>query len=82
LCPTDRYSRGDVRDERPDMSQDATIVSVASALRALMNTITVLPDTPLGRSEARFRQGNLPTCFRNVNQLLVYFPRRPFVFRF
>jgi hypothetical protein len=36
-----------------------------------MNTITVLPDSPLGRSDDRFKQGNLLTCFRNVNQIAV-----------
>jgi hypothetical protein len=36
-----------------------------------MNTITVLPDTPLGRTDARFREGNLLTCLRNVNQIAV-----------
>ena len=36
-----------------------------------LNTITVLPDTPLGRRDVRFRRGNLLTCFRNVNQIAV-----------
>jgi hypothetical protein len=36
-----------------------------------MNTVTVLPDTPLGRRDKRFRAGNLLTCFRNVNQIAV-----------
>lgn len=36
-----------------------------------MNTITVLPDTPLGVRDPRFRQGNLLISFRNVNQIAV-----------
>lgn len=34
-----------------------------------LNTITRLPDTPLGRRDARFGAGNLLICFRNVNQI-------------
>jgi hypothetical protein len=36
-----------------------------------MNTISVLPDTPLGQRDSRFQQGNLLICFRNVNQIAV-----------
>jgi hypothetical protein len=36
-----------------------------------LNTLTILPDTPLGRRDARFRAGNLLICFRNVNQIAV-----------
>jgi hypothetical protein len=36
-----------------------------------LNTITVLPDTPLGRRDRRFREGNLLICFRNVNQIAI-----------
>jgi hypothetical protein len=36
-----------------------------------MNTISILPETPLGRSDPRFRAGNLLICFRNVNQIAV-----------
>jgi len=32
-----------------------------------LNTITVLPETPLGIKDDRFRAGNLLVCFRNVN---------------
>lgn len=35
------------------------------------NTVTILPDTELGRRDPRFRKGNLLTCFRNVNQIAV-----------
>jgi hypothetical protein len=34
-----------------------------------MNTINLLPDTPLGRTDNRFGAGNLLVCFRNVNQI-------------
>jgi len=34
-----------------------------------LNTITRLPETSLGRSDSRFRPGNLLICFRNVNQI-------------
>lgn len=36
-----------------------------------LNTITVLPDTRLGRTDSRFKAGNLLICFRNVNQIAV-----------
>jgi hypothetical protein len=36
-----------------------------------MNTINIIPDTPVGRRDKRFRQGNILTCFRNVNQVAV-----------
>ncbi len=32
------------------------------------NTVTILPDTELGRRGRRFRHGNLLVCFRNVHQ--------------
>jgi hypothetical protein len=35
------------------------------------NAITVLPETPLGRRDSRFRTGNLLVCFRNVNQIAI-----------
>jgi hypothetical protein len=35
------------------------------------NALTALPDTPLGRADSRFRQGNLLVCFRNVNQVAI-----------
>jgi hypothetical protein len=34
-----------------------------------LNTITRLPDTALGRRDARFEEGNLLICFRNINQI-------------
>jgi hypothetical protein len=36
-----------------------------------LNTITVLPETPLGKRDSRFKAGNLLICFRNVNQIAV-----------
>ncbi len=36
-----------------------------------MNTVGVLPETPLGKEDPRFRRGNLLVCFRNVNQIAV-----------
>jgi hypothetical protein len=35
------------------------------------NTITILPPTPLGEKDSRFRAGNIMLCFRNVNQVLI-----------
>ncbi len=35
------------------------------------NTVTVLPSTPLGRQDRRFREGNLLVCFRNIDQLAI-----------
>lgn len=39
-----------------------------------INTVGLLPDTPLGRSDDRFRAGNLLICLRNVNQIAVLDP--------
>ncbi len=36
-----------------------------------LNTISILPDTPLGKMDKRFREGNLLICFRNVNQVAI-----------
>jgi len=36
-----------------------------------LNTITVLPATPLGERDRRFQEGNLLVCFRSVNQIAV-----------
>jgi hypothetical protein len=36
-----------------------------------MNTTTLIPDTPVGRKDSRFGEGNLLVCFRNVNQIAV-----------
>jgi hypothetical protein len=36
-----------------------------------LNTIEVLPDTPLGRNDSRFRAGNWLVCLRNANLILV-----------
>jgi len=36
-----------------------------------LNTIEVLPDTELGRKDARFRAGNLLICLRNVDLIAV-----------
>jgi hypothetical protein len=36
-----------------------------------LNTLTILPGTPLGERDARFKAGSLLICFRNVNQIAV-----------
>jgi hypothetical protein len=36
-----------------------------------MNTISLLPETPLDAVDSRFRAGNLLICFRNVNQIAI-----------
>lgn len=36
-----------------------------------MNTISLLPENPLYREDARFQPGNLLICFRNVNQIAI-----------
>jgi hypothetical protein len=36
-----------------------------------LNTLTILPPTPLGEHDPRFREGNLLICFRNVNQIAI-----------
>jgi hypothetical protein len=35
------------------------------------NTVSILPETALGRADSRFRAGNLLVCFRNANQIAV-----------
>ena len=35
------------------------------------NTISVIGENPLGEHDRRFKPGNILTCFRNVNQVLV-----------
>jgi hypothetical protein len=39
-----------------------------------LNTVEVLPETPLGKKDPRFKAGNLLVCFRNVNLLAVLDP--------
>jgi hypothetical protein len=36
-----------------------------------LNTVQVLPATPLGEKDRRFARGNLLVCFRNINQIAV-----------
>ena len=36
-----------------------------------INTVSVLPDTPLGRKDPRFAAGHFLICLRNVNQIAV-----------
>lgn len=36
-----------------------------------LNTVEVLPDTPLGREDERFRAGNILICLRNVHLILI-----------
>lgn len=36
-----------------------------------LNTVTIMPETPLGERDARFATGNLLICLRNVNQIAV-----------
>jgi hypothetical protein len=36
-----------------------------------LNTITLLPETALGKTDGRFKAGNLLICFRNINQIAV-----------
>ncbi len=38
------------------------------------NTITILPPTPLGDGDERFRAGNLLICFRNIDQIAILEP--------
>jgi hypothetical protein len=36
-----------------------------------MNTVNVLPETPLGAMQHTFRPGNLLVCFKHVNQIAI-----------
>ncbi|MGD9142038.1 MAG: arylsulfotransferase family protein, partial [bacterium] len=38
-----------------------------------MNTTSVLPDSPSGRGDSRFAEGNFLICLRNVNQIAVLY---------
>jgi hypothetical protein len=39
-----------------------------------LNTVTVLPETDLGKRDARFREGNLLICYRNLDQIAIFDP--------
>jgi hypothetical protein len=36
-----------------------------------LNTVEILPETPLGRADSRFRSGNILLCLRNVHTLVI-----------
>jgi outer membrane protein assembly factor BamB len=36
-----------------------------------LNTISIIPETPIGKIDQRFAAGNMLVCFRNVNQIAV-----------
>jgi hypothetical protein len=40
------------------------------------NTVTLLPKTGIAESDERFREGNLLICYRNLDQIAVYDPRK------
>jgi hypothetical protein len=40
-----------------------------------LNTVSLIPDNPPGRRDARFRPGNLLICLRNVNQIVILEPK-------
>jgi hypothetical protein len=65
----------DSADVYENLSEHPDIARLKRATRFYdyfhLNTITILPDTPLGRKDQRFRAGNLLICFRNVNQIAV-----------
>jgi len=62
---------------RPRTGKEATDMKAAVAKGRYdfdyfhINTISLLPDTPLGRQDVRFQEGNLLICLRNVNQIAV-----------
>jgi hypothetical protein len=36
-----------------------------------LNTISIIPETPVGKADRRFEAGNMLICFRNINQIAV-----------
>ncbi len=62
---------------RPESGREASDIKAAVAKGRYdfdyfhMNTISLLPATALGRQDARFREGNLLICLRNVNQIVI-----------
>jgi hypothetical protein len=62
---------------RPERGKEATDIKAAIAKGRYgfdyfhMNTISLLPATPLGGRDVRFREGNLLICLRNVNQIAI-----------
>jgi len=62
---------------RPRTGKEATDIKAAVAKERYdfdyfhINTISLLPETPLGRRDNRFREGNLLICLRNVNQIAI-----------
>ena len=62
---------------RPKTGREATDIKAAVAKGRYdfdyfhINAVSLLPDNPLGRKDARFREGNLLICLRNVNQIAI-----------
>ena len=62
---------------RPRTGREATDIKAAIAKGRYdfdyfhINTVSLLPDTQLGRQDRRFGEGNLLICLRNVNQIAI-----------
>jgi hypothetical protein len=68
-------TQGSWLEVRQNLSKRAEAVKLTGGKLAYdyfhLNTISILPDTPLGRRDSKFGPGNLLICFRNVNQIAV-----------
>jgi hypothetical protein len=62
---------------RPEVGKEASDIKAAIAKGRYdfdyfhLNSISLIPDTPSGRKDSRFKEGNLLVCFRNVNQIAI-----------
>jgi hypothetical protein len=62
---------------RPRTGREATDIKAAVAKGRFgfdyfhINTVSLLPATALGRQDARFQEGHLLICLRNVNQIAI-----------
>jgi hypothetical protein len=65
-------SQGSITGRLPAAADPASIDSKAHIYDYFhLNTVNLLPPTPLGEEDSRFLTGNLLVCFRNINQVAV-----------
>jgi hypothetical protein len=70
----EHVAAGDSLDIRDDIPGSFSVAKMGTEIvydYFHMNTISILPDTPLSRRSAVFQPGNLLICFRNVNQIAI-----------
>jgi hypothetical protein len=70
----DELAAGDSLGIRDDIPGSVSVARMGTELvydYFHMNTISILPETPLSGQSKVFRPGNLLICFRNVNQIAI-----------